>query len=259
MINCIWILNTNGICLAQRNYTPDSVDPILFSGLINAIQTFSKKVTNTAIESFQTADQKILYDISDIILAINVEIEDDDAEIRRKMTEVKEKFLSKYGKQIQQMSIQMLNTDIFAEFEKDISTMGVDFLIKNLKIGEDGIKIIVWDIGGQNQWREKLHLYLQGSDGAIIVMDLTRKKTLDGLDYWLEAIEKYLKVENFPIVLVGNKVDLVEQRKITSEALKSASKFPVFETSAKTGETVEDMFISVAERVLVNKKKMKKN
>jgi len=139
MINCIWILNTNGICLAQRNYTPDSVDPILFSGLINAIQTFSKKVTNTAIESFQTADQKILYDISDIILAINVEIEDDDAEIRRKMTEVKEKFLSKYGKQIQQMSIQMLNTDIFAEFEKDISTLGVDFLIKNLKIGEDGI------------------------------------------------------------------------------------------------------------------------
>ena len=112
-------MNSNGICLAQRNYTPTRVDPILFSGLINAIQTFSKKVTNTQIESFQTADQKIIYDISEIILAINVEIDDDEEEIRRKMTEVKEKFILKYGKEIQQMSAEVLNTDIFAEFEKD--------------------------------------------------------------------------------------------------------------------------------------------
>ena len=92
---------------------------LLIPWLINAIQTFSKTVTNTQIESFKTADQKILYDISDIILAINVEIEDDEEEIRRKMTEVKEKFLKKYGKELQKLEIHMLNTDIFAEFEKD--------------------------------------------------------------------------------------------------------------------------------------------
>ena len=139
-----------------------------------------------------------------------------------------------------------------------ISTMGVDFLIKNLKIDDDGIKCIVWDIGGQNQWREKLHLYLQGSDGAIIVTDLTRKKTLDGLNYWLDAIKKYLKIDDLPLVVVGNKLDLVEQRKITPEDLKNATNYPVFETSAKTGETVEKMFVNVAKQVLVKKKKMKK-
>ncbi len=138
-----------------------------------------------------------------------------------------------------------------------ISTMGVDFLIKNLEIGEDSIKMIVWDIGGQAQWRDKLHLYLQGSDGAIIIVDLTRKKTLDGLNYWLDSINTHLKAENFPIVLVGNKVDLVEQRRISAEDLKNASNYDVFETSAKTGETVEDMFTTVSKLILAQKKKRK--
>ena len=146
------------------------------------------------------------------------------------------------------------------KFKKEyISTMGVDFLIKQLKLEDDTIKCIIWDIGGQTQWREKLHLYLQGSDGAIIVVDLTRKKTLNGLDYWVDAINKYLKVKNFPIVLVGNKLDLVEQRKISPEDLKNAAKLPSFETSAKTGETVEEMFVTIAKKVLEYKKKKMKN
>ena len=140
-----------------------------------------------------------------------------------------------------------------------ISTMGVDFLIKNLTLpNEDSIKMVVWDIGGQQEWKAKLHLYLQGSDGAIIVSDLTRKKTLTGLNFWFDAIEKHLKIDDLPIVIVGNKLDLEKQRKVSSEELKNASTHPTFETSAKTGETVEEMFSLIAEKVIAFKKKKKK-
>ena len=119
IINAIWILNDDGICLAQRNYTHKEIDPELFSGLISAIQLFSKSVTERMIESFQMKDQKVLYDVSDIVLAVNFDMEDDETEIRRKMQEVKTKFLNKYKTEINNMSIDAINTDIFEEFEKD--------------------------------------------------------------------------------------------------------------------------------------------
>ncbi|MHA1785362.1 MAG: hypothetical protein ACTSVY_09890 [Candidatus Helarchaeota archaeon] len=112
-------MNEDGICLAQRNYTNKEIDPSLFSGLISAIQLFSKSVTEREIESFQMKDQKILYDISEIILAINVDSVDDEREIRRKIKEVKAKFLDKYRDELKKMSVEMINTDIFEEFEKD--------------------------------------------------------------------------------------------------------------------------------------------
>ncbi|NHI91510.1 MAG: hypothetical protein EAX96_03335 [Candidatus Lokiarchaeota archaeon] len=119
LINAIWILNQDGICLAQRNYTHKEIDPALFSGLISAIQLFSKSVTEREIESFQMKDQKVLYDVSDIVLAINFDVEDNEVEIKRKMKEVKEKFTNKYDHEIKNMSIDAINTDIFEEFEKD--------------------------------------------------------------------------------------------------------------------------------------------
>ena len=120
IINAIWILNEDGICLAQRNYTHKKIDPELFSGLISAIQLFSKSVTERVIESFQMKDQKVLYDVSDVlVLAINFDVEDNETEIRRKMKEVKTKFIGKYKSEIKNMSIDVINTDIFEEFQKD--------------------------------------------------------------------------------------------------------------------------------------------
>ena len=77
-------------------------------------------MTERVIESFQMKDQKVIYDVSDLlVLAINFDVEDDESEIRRKMKEVKTKFVDKYQTEISKMSIDVINTDIFEEFQKD--------------------------------------------------------------------------------------------------------------------------------------------
>ncbi|NHI91509.1 MAG: GTP-binding protein [Candidatus Lokiarchaeota archaeon] len=134
---------------------------------------------------------------------------------------------------------------------KYISTLGVDFLTKELKFDEVGlVKLIIWDIGGQETWKKKLNLYLKGSDGAVIVVDLTRKQTLDDLKFWFGALEKY--APNIPRILVGNKTDLNNQRKISSDDLNNKSTIKKFETSAKTGDTVEKIFIEISEMMVEN-------
>ena len=135
-----------------------------------------------------------------------------------------------------------------------ISTLGVEFLSKELPLGEDKtVRLIIWDIGGQEQWKKKLNLYLRGADGAVIIVDLTRKATLDDFKFWINSIEKY--VPGIPKVLVGNKLDLVDQRKISSEELKAKTDLTTFETSAKTGETVENVFTTISELMIGYKKK----
>ncbi|MHA1798742.1 MAG: Rab family GTPase [Candidatus Helarchaeota archaeon] len=137
-----------------------------------------------------------------------------------------------------------------------ISTIGVDFLTKNLVLnGTDNVRLIIWDIAGQEHWRKKLHLYLKGCDGAILVVDLTRKKTLDGLNFWTDSINEH--APGVPQILVGNKLDLVESRNISSSELKDKTNFPTFETSAKTGERVEKIFETIARLMIEHKQKNK--
>ena len=135
-----------------------------------------------------------------------------------------------------------------------ISTLGVDFLTKELILdGDKNVRLVIWDIGGQEAWKKKLNLYLKGTDGAVIIMDLTRKATLDDFKFWNNSIEKY--IPGIPRVLVGNKLDLVDERKISSEELNDKTNLKTFETSAKTGQTVEQVFTTISEMMIEYKKK----
>ena len=116
MIHCIWILNKNGICLAQRNYTEKAIDKVLFGGFLSAIEKFAQTISENDIDSFQMGDQKILYEIGpQLILAISVDSMDEEQEIRRKMTEVRTKFLERYKEKIE----EFVDTAIFDTFEKE--------------------------------------------------------------------------------------------------------------------------------------------
>ncbi|NVM04650.1 MAG: GTP-binding protein [Candidatus Helarchaeota archaeon] len=140
-----------------------------------------------------------------------------------------------------------------------IPTLGVEFLTKKLKVGKEGIEtsLIIWDIGGQHKWQTKLHLYLQGADGAIIIFDLTRRNSFTNLEKWINNIKKISG--DVPYLIVGNKKDLVEDRNVKlDEALafsKNIDNYPVLETSAKTGETVMGMFHKIAENIIIHKAK----
>ena len=137
-----------------------------------------------------------------------------------------------------------------------ISTLGVDFLTKDLKIRDANIKLIIWDIGGQEQWERKLQYFLKGTSGAIIVSDITRPPTVQSIGKWIGHLQK-IAGEDVPFVVVGNKDDLV-RRVPTIEIKKMSLGKPYFETSAKTGDHVEALFLAITELMIQNAARKKK-
>ncbi|MFX1450228.1 MAG: Rab family GTPase, partial [Promethearchaeota archaeon] len=98
--------------------------------------------------------------------------------------------------------------------ENYIPTLGVEFLTKKINVGKEAIEtnLIIWDIGGQHKWQTKLHLYLQGADGAIIIYDITRRSTFQNLENWVTNIKKI--AGEVPYLFVGNKKDLENERNV---------------------------------------------
>ncbi|MHA1298368.1 MAG: Rab family GTPase [Candidatus Helarchaeota archaeon] len=145
--------------------------------------------------------------------------------------------------------------------ENYIPTLGVEFLTKKLEVGQEKIptSLIIWDIGGQKKWQTKLHLYLQGSDGAIIIYDITRKNTFNNLEKWIKNIKEY--AGDIPYLIVGNKNDLENERNVdlkeAEDFSKERDKAPVLETSAKTGDSVNIMFHKIAENIIIYKARKK--
>ena len=129
-------------------------------------------------------------------------------------------------------------------------TIGTNFLIKDLEIEEANVRLLIWDIGGQSQFSSMRNIYFKGSQGAIGVYDITTPESLLRLPGWVSTLKK--SAGEVPLVLIGNKVDLApEERRVSQDdALDLAKRLDAkhFETSAKTGENVEDMFLDIAEK-----------
>ncbi|MHA1378240.1 MAG: Rab family GTPase [Candidatus Helarchaeota archaeon] len=142
--------------------------------------------------------------------------------------------------------------------ENYVSTLGADFLMKEISYEKMNlnIKLLLWDIGGQTKWKEIRSTYLTGSDGAIIVYDVTRRSTFNDLTKWIDDLHRF--VGNIPFVIVGNKIDLdeLEMREVSSAELEKFARevnTHYFETSAKTGDVVEAMFSRAAFEIIKDK------
>ncbi|MHA1978951.1 MAG: Rab family GTPase [Candidatus Hodarchaeales archaeon] len=145
------------------------------------------------------------------------------------------------------------------KFKEEYSvSLGVDFLTKKIHfIDEDGttrsVSLQVWDIAGQARHVSYSHLYLKGALGALYVFDLTRKETLDQIqNRWqiqaLKASPKHIGI------LIGNKADLKRNRAISkshlSQIAASMHVIDLIETSAKTGENVNEAFQRLTTEIL---------
>lgn len=131
-------------------------------------------------------------------------------------------------------------------------TIGVDFLAKDVEINEDlRAKLTIWDIGGQKRFEFMRRNFYDGSNGALLIFDLTRETTFTEMKRWLEEFRKFAG-SDIPFILIGNKIDLVEEtgRVIQIEEVDEFTKKNnciYIETSAKTGQHVEDAFIRLAQ------------
>ncbi|MFW9825153.1 MAG: GTP-binding protein [Candidatus Thorarchaeota archaeon] len=131
-------------------------------------------------------------------------------------------------------------------------TIGVDFHVKTISInsneGPIRAKLQIWDTGGQERFSSIRPMYYRGSLGALLIFDLTNSASFDHLPGWIEEVRANVKIE-IPLLLVGNKSDLVDQRAVSLEEInKFTHDFNLYymETSAKTGEGVGDCFYILA-------------
>jgi small GTP-binding protein len=131
-------------------------------------------------------------------------------------------------------------------------TIGVDFHVKTISIdtseGSIKCKLQLWDTGGQERFSSIRPMYYRGSLGVVLVFDLTNSDSFEHLPQWIEEVRANVKAE-IPLLLVGNKSDLIDQRALTmGEINRFTRDFNLYymETSAKTGEGVGDCFYILA-------------
>lgn len=132
------------------------------------------------------------------------------------------------------------------------STLGVDFKIKNLTLSSGkSAKLQLWDTAGQDRFRSIVASYWRGADGVLFVFDLTDPSSFYAVKAWALEVDRY---SGHPVtkVLVGNKADLAGVRAVTREMAEELARtlnLRYFETSARTGEGVEEVFAEIAEGV----------
>ncbi len=133
-----------------------------------------------------------------------------------------------------------------------LSTIGIDFQIKNLVINSKKIRVQIWDTAGQERFRNIAKSYYQSSDGFIVVYDITNTESFQTLDYWVEEIKSNSQ-ELSKMILVGNKCDKEEGRQVKKDEGKNFAKknnIKFYEVSAKDGTNVDKAFDSLVKDIL---------
>ena len=135
--------------------------------------------------------------------------------------------------------ITRFSQDIFSE--DNFLTIAIDFKTKIIEIDNKLIKVALWDpCSGSERFLHPLNSHYRGSHGIVINYDITDKQKFINLRKWIDEILKKAPLET-RMILIGNKCDLSNERKVTEEeGKKLADEFGMlfFETSAKTGYNV---------------------
>lgn len=150
----------------------------------------------------------------------------------------------------------LLNRFVHNEFSlKYKLTIGVDFLTKTLEYEpEKFVKLHIWDIGGQEKFKFLHRSFYEGAFGALIVFDLSRHQTFSNMKKWLSEMRSIV-INGIPSVIIGNKTDLIpeigqiiDRSEVEEYAKKEGCLY--CETSAKTGENVENAFVDLTHRMI---------
>ncbi|XP_060579696.1 ras-related protein Rab-11B-like [Ruditapes philippinarum] len=128
--------------------------------------------------------------------------------------------------------------------EKICATIGVEFGTRTVQVNGKNVKAQVWDTAGQERYMAITSAYYRGAVGAMIIYDVTKRSSFTNVVKWVNEIKEN-GIENIPIVLVGNKMDLKSKREVpTNEAKEFAERnnLEFIEMSAKTNTNVDKAF-----------------
>ena len=142
----------------------------------------------------------------------------------------------------------LFNRFIYQQFsDKYLTTIGVKVNNKTMKIDDETISMMVWDVAGEVSQDKVPASYFLGASGIIYVMDLSRPLTFANLESDIQFLRDLLP--NGTIIIVANKKDLVTEEQLETIRQELARPFD-YSTSAKTGENVEELFIEMGKRLL---------
>lgn len=139
------------------------------------------------------------------------------------------------------------------DFEEDQPcTIGVDFKVKMIEFANKKLNLTIWDTAGQEKFRSLTSSYYRGTQGIILVYDVTNRKSFEHLELWLGEIEMYTTNEDVVKLLVGNKIDRPDREVSKEEGAEFArSKAMVFiECSAKTRLGIQQTFEELVQKIL---------
>ena len=142
-----------------------------------------------------------------------------------------------------------------------MSTIGFDVKFKSIRINDEEVKITIHDTAGQERFRSLAGSYIKKAQGILLVYDITDEKSFEEIGNWMNNIKEEAG-DKLPIILVGNKCDLKDARKVPKvEGQKAAKNYNMtfFETSCKDGDNVEKCFRELAQKIIERKKQNQKN
>ena len=143
------------------------------------------------------------------------------------------------------------------------ATVGFDYKSKIcfLPKCKKKIKFQVWDTAGQEKYMSINKNLFQRVQGIILMYDISDQKSFDNLEKWMKVVKQL--ASGIPLLLIGNKIDLVDERKVSKEKGESFAEqenIIFFESSGKSGENVDESFLCLGEEIMrLNKNEDKQN
>lgn len=148
-------------------------------------------------------------------------------------------------------------------FQKEhLATLGADFAATTRVVDEYKIKYQIWDLAGQPMFKNVRPRFFKGCFGALAVLDITRRETFLNLGSWIEELYQFSGRGVVPVIILANKMDLVDEQKVTIEEIESFVKKLnkktkehsienfLLETSAKTGLNIDKSFEIISEHII---------
>ena len=141
-----------------------------------------------------------------------------------------------------------------------VMTVGGDKTLKKLNVKGRDLNIEVCDTAGQNEYRAVNKIFMKNTDIALIVYDITNRKSFEELNNWIKGVKEINNNKNVIFGIAANKSDLYEQRVVNKkegEEFAKNNNALFFETSAKDYDSVEYVFLTLSEEYLKKEEERK--
>lgn len=136
-----------------------------------------------------------------------------------------------------------------------ITTIGIDYKSKTIKMGQKTVKLKIWDTAGQERFRNITKQYYKGADGILLVYDVTDRNSFEKIKDWMKQIQENTQKDQIGIVLLGNKSDLDDRQVSYEEGASLAKEYNLlfWETSAFKDKNINESFEGLT-NLIVSKK-----